>query len=81
MDGPLYILCVVHTLILFYKQHMLKKTSWTILDFIQSLLIFVAQCLRENAQSLLKKILKKKKLAYYFVDNWLFTRLLTKMPY
>ena len=31
-----------NTLILFYKQHMIKKTSWTILDFIQSLLIFVA---------------------------------------
>ena len=30
------------TLILFYKQHMIKKTSWTFLDFIQSLLIFVA---------------------------------------
>ena len=31
-----------YTLILFYKQHMIKKTSWTILDFIQSLFIFVA---------------------------------------
>ncbi len=30
------------THILFYKQHMIKKTSWTFLDFIQSLLIFVA---------------------------------------
>ena len=30
------------TLIMFYKQHMIKKTSWTLLDFIQSLLIFVA---------------------------------------
>ena len=30
------------TLILFYKQHMIKKTSYTFLDFIQSLLIFVA---------------------------------------
>ena len=30
------------TLVLFYKQHMIKKTSWTFLDFIQSLLIFVA---------------------------------------
>ena len=27
------------TLILFYKQHMIKKTSWTLLDFLQSLLI------------------------------------------
>ena len=33
---------LVFTLILFYKQHMIKKTSWTFLDFIQSLLIFVA---------------------------------------
>ena len=32
----------ISTLILFYKQHMIKKTSWTFLDFIQSLLIFVA---------------------------------------
>ena len=32
----------IHTLIMFYKQHMIKKTSWTLLDFIQSLLIFVA---------------------------------------
>ena len=31
----------VSTLILFYKQHMIKKTSWTLLDFEQSLLIFV----------------------------------------
>ena len=31
-----------YTLILFYKEHMIKKTSWTFLDFIQSLLIFVA---------------------------------------
>ena len=30
------------TLVLFYKQHMIKKTSWTFLDFVQSLLIFVA---------------------------------------
>jgi hypothetical protein len=33
---------VVYTLVLFYKQHMIKKVSWTFLDFIQSLLIFVA---------------------------------------
>ena len=33
---------ILNTLILFYKQHMIKKTSWTFLDFIQSLLIFVA---------------------------------------
>jgi hypothetical protein len=32
----------ITTLVLFYKQHMIKKTSWTFLDFIQSLLIFVA---------------------------------------
>ena len=30
------------SLILFYKQHMIKNTSWTFLDFIQPLLIFVA---------------------------------------
>ena len=29
-------------LILFYKQHMIKETSWMFLDFMQSLLIFVA---------------------------------------
>ena len=51
------------------------------MDFIKSLLIFVAQWWRENAQSLLKKIKKNKKLAYYFIDNWLFTKSLTKMPY
>ena len=28
------------TLILFYKQHMIKETSWTFLYFIWSLLIF-----------------------------------------
>ena len=28
------------TLILFYKQHMVQKTSWTFFDFTQSLLIF-----------------------------------------
>ena len=33
----------LNSLILFYKQHMIKKTSWTFLDFIQSLI------LRENA--------------------------------
>ena len=32
----------IPTLILFYKQHMIKETSWSFLDFIQSLLIFVA---------------------------------------
>ena len=32
----------IHTLILFYKQHMIKNTSWTFFDFIQPLLIFVA---------------------------------------
>ena len=38
MEVPL----VPSTLVMFYKQHMIKKTSWTFLDFIQSLLIFVA---------------------------------------
>ena len=33
---------VTSTLILFYKQHMMKKTIWMFLDFIQLLLIFVA---------------------------------------
>ena len=32
----------VTTLVLFYKQPMIKETSWMFLDFIQSLLIFVA---------------------------------------
>ena len=48
--------CTATTLIPFYKQHMIKKTSWTFLDLIQSLLIFVASFMRENALSLLKKI-------------------------
>ena len=40
---------IISYLILFYMQHMIKKTSWTFLYFIQSLLILVAWCLRENA--------------------------------
>ena len=57
---------------MFYKQHMIKKTSWTFLDFIQSLLISVAQ---------FKKNDKKFKIAYYFVDNWLFTWFVNKNVY
>jgi hypothetical protein len=36
------LLISLHTLVLFYKQHMIKKTSWMFLDFIKLLLIFVA---------------------------------------
>ena len=53
LQNPYFSSWVLSTLILFYKQHMIKKTSWTFLDFIQPLLSF-----RENRFCLSKKIKK-----------------------